>query len=121
MRYSNAQLLPATSMAATLHSFGELIEGLAVYSIQAVFTGSPVGSLILQGSNDMVPISQVQGTDPAANVVNWSTIANTTTAVSTAGSQLWNMPSEGYRWVRVLYTFTSGTGSISAQFSGKGI
>lgn len=103
---------------ATLATTGiEFIQQCS-WSIQAVWTGAPVGSFIIQISNDVCAVEP--GDNPSANVVNWTTYTNSTVAVSGAGDFLWNSPpNAGYRWVRLFYTKSSGTGSVTATFNGK--
>lgn len=124
MKVDHVQLLVDGDMSGDLDSIGILIDQMALASIQATFSGAPVGSLELQASNDIVPYAPVPGNpvgpDPAANVTNWTTITCSVTPITAAGNFLWNIPNAGYRWVRLHYTATSGTGSLSATFSGKG-
>lgn len=112
------------AMATSFKSIGIDLNQVILYSIEAVFTGAPVGSLNLEVSNDIVPVassnSNPVGADPAANVVNWVTYTGSSTAVSGSGNFLWNVLEAGYRWVRVSYTATSGSGSCSIQMSSKG-
>lgn len=88
------------------------------FAVQAVITGSPVGSLKLQGSCD-------DGDDWAAGpgvgrgVVNWTDIPNTFQSVNGSGIVTWNMPKSFYKWARLLYASTSGTGNITATLNVK--
>lgn len=124
MRFAGVQILSNASMLSNINSIGIDVSQMALASIQAEWTGAPVGSFKLQISNDILPpapsTSNPVGPDPAANVRNWSDYTNSTTAVSGSGNFTWNMVYVGYRWVRLVYTATSGTGSVSAAFSGKG-
>lgn len=113
------------NMASSLSSIGIDLNQTVMYSIQAVFSGSPVGTLKLQISNDIVPVAPVAGnpvgSNPAANVVNWTDYTGSSTAVSAAGNFVWNVFDVGYRWVRVVYTRSSGTGTLNITYSGKSI
>lgn len=71
------------------------------FSIHLVYTGAPVGSLKLQASNDGA---------------TWEDVASSTVAVSAASSTLYNLADQYYRLVRVVYTRTSGTGTINGYF-----
>lgn len=73
-------------------------------AVHAVWTGtSPVGNLIVQGSNDNTNFTQIS-----------------TDAVSgNSGSIMKNMPSVGYVFLRVFYDVTSGTGTLNVRISGK--
>jgi hypothetical protein len=87
-------------------------------AIQAVITGSPVGSMKLQGSCD-VGTSTTDG-NPANNVVtNWTDVAGSSQAVSAAGNLMFNISDAGWKWLRVVYTFTSGTGTAVVRINGK--
>lgn len=105
-------------MGASINSIGVDLQQLNLNSIQAVFTGSPVGTLSIQVSNDNVAVAA--GANPAANVVNWSDYTGSSSAVSGAGNLTYNLTFAGYRWVRLVYTRSSGTGTLNATFTGKG-
>lgn len=125
MRFAPVQLMTDGNMASSLSSIGIDLNQTVMYSIQAVFSGSPVGTLKLQISNDIVPVAPVAGnpvgSNPAANVVNWTDYTGSSTAVSAAGNFVWNVFDVGYRWVRVVYTRSSGTGTLNITYSGKSI
>lgn len=71
------------------------------YSIQANFlTGSPLGTLVLQASNDGVNFCDVPGAS---------------FDVTGVGSFLWNVTSSNYLYAQVAWTATGGsTGTLSA-------
>lgn len=119
MRYAPVPLLTNGNMAGNLSSNGEDVNQIFMFSIQAVFTGAPVGTLKLQVSNDAVPYAPTG--DPASNVVNWVDYTGSNSAVNGAGNFMWIVSNGGYRWVRVVYTVSSGTGSMSILYSGKGV
>src|ERR1019366_5264558 len=109
---------------ASFKSNGVSLNQIVLYSIEAVWTGTPVGSFNLEVSNDDVPVAPTPtnpGSNPSALVVNWVTYTGSSTTVSGAGNFLWNCLEAGYRWVRVSYTASSSTGTVSIQFSGKGV
>lgn len=114
MRPSNEAIVSAGDMSANINSSATLIEWVFGYSIQVVMSGAPVGSLKLQASNDF------DAGRPMAAPVNWTDIALTTQAVNGAGTAFYNIPDSMYRWVRLVYTFTSGTGSMTARIQTKG-
>lgn len=95
-------------------------------SIEAVFTGSPSGTFVVEVSSDNVQPCVVgqancpSAPNPGGNVVNWVTYTGSSESISAAGNFLWNLTHAGYRWVRLVYTKSSGTGSLSATFTGKG-
>lgn len=82
------------------------------YSIQIVFTGTPTGTFKLQASDDPVP----QNGMPFSGIytaTNWTDVANSSQAVSAAGSIVWNVSDVMYNYVRVVYTDGS-SGSSTA-------
>lgn len=91
------------------------------YAIQAVYTGSPVGTLKLQASSDS-PARQTQVSNGGPDVVtNWTDITDSSEAVSGAGSFMWNVTGCFYNYVRLVYTNASGTGVLTAKLSEKGV
>lgn len=77
-------------------------------SAQVVATGAPVGVLKFQASNDL---SSPLGVAPT----NWTDIASQTVSVGAAGTFLIPTFNACYQYLRVVYTKTSGTGSISCN------
>jgi hypothetical protein len=120
MRIQNSILtLSGTSMAVDIQSDEVWLGHICNFSIQLVFTGTPTGSLKLQCSNDE---GAIETNIPNATITNWTDIAGSTQAISAAGNHTWNVQNCGYRWVRFVYTATSGSGTItSARFNVKGV
>ena len=106
MRIENANilsLLSSASLAGNVTGPSILIEHIYGYSFQIVWTGSPVGNFYLEASNDL-------GSSPTT----WDTIGGTTSAAGGAGGTLtYNIERAFYRWVRLRYAVTSGTGTIT--------
>lgn len=122
MRYDQVQIITSGDMSGSLTSIGIDLQQLVLGSVQAVWSGgsSPVGDLTLEVSNDIVQVSL--GTNPAANVSNWITYTGSTQSVSgNTGSAMYNITDMGYRWLRLKYTRTSGSGTLNAIFFGKGV
>jgi len=112
----------APSMAAnfTLHPIylGHIVD----YSIQLVFTGTPGGNFKLQVSNDLGKINSTTEAEQVSNVTNWTDVAGSPQTISAAGDHTWAVENAGYRWVRVVWTQTSSTGTlVSARVNGKGV
>lgn len=76
------------------------------YAVQATYTGSPVGTLAIQASNDGV---------------NWSTITITSTSISGSGSTMFNMSQELYPYAQLIWTPSSGSGTLYATVYTKGL
>jgi hypothetical protein len=108
MRFVSDPILSGQSMAADFETEAIKIELTYGFSFQAVFTGAPVGVFILQASNDV------------SNPTNWDDIPSSAQLISAAGSIMWNYNGAFYRWVRVFYDRTSGTGSCNIVYSSKG-
>lgn len=122
MKTDPKKIVNGLGMGTSCTSTGVYIDQILTYSIQAIWTGSPQGTLSVQASNDIVPIDPTS-LDPAANVTNWTTYTNgtqTLTGSGTAGSYLWNSPISGYSWVRLTWTSSTATGTLNATFFGKG-
>lgn len=125
MRYVAVPILTNGDMSSDLESIGIDLNQIVACSIQAVFTGSPVGILKLQVSNEILPPaasnSNPISSNPAANVVNWTDVTASMVAVASDGNFVWDLPQMGFKWIRLVYTHTSGSGSLSASFSAKGV
>lgn len=105
--FSNGDLSQATLTSEVCdlnHMYG--------YALQCTFTGNAVGSVIVQGSCDPTDFNLT------SRIVNWSTVV--TLALGAPGSILYNVDASFYRWVRILYQRTSGSGSITANLNAKG-
>jgi len=75
------------------------------YSVQINFSGANVvGTLVLQASNDST---------------NWVDIATTSTAVTASSSALFSEGSAQWLYLRVKWTYTSGTGNLSGLVVAK--
>lgn len=123
MRIANEDLLSGTlpDMVGSFDLRPLWLGHICNYSVQLVFTGSPVGTFSLQCSND--PGMPDGGQTPQArSVTNWTVITGSSQAISAAGNIVWNVENAGYNWVRVHYVVTSGTGSLtSARANVKGV
>jgi hypothetical protein len=121
MRYAPINLANNVAMTQTINTNGINLNQIGLYSVQVVWTGSPVGQIKLQISNDPVQVvTSPMTANPAGNVVNWSDYSGTPQVVNGAGSFFWKINDVSELWVRVVYLFTSGTGSLLAQAVIKG-
>ena len=114
---ANAQtplVVPAVTgaMTANFNSAPIAISKYNTVSIQASWTGTPTGTLQLQISNDPTLF-------PAGGPQVWTNYSGTSAPVSgTPDSFVWNLNCPAL-WVRVAYTFTSGTGQLTVYTHGK--
>jgi hypothetical protein len=124
MRINNEDLQPsgASDMASSFNLKPVWLGHIANYSIQLVFTGSPNGTFKLQVSNDPGHPNAQNKAEQYADVVNWTDVSGSAQPVSAAGDHTWQVENSGYAWVRVVWTFSSGSGSLtSARANVKGI
>lgn len=92
------------------------------YAIQLVFTGTPSGNFKLQASNDVGHINSASEDVQDNGLVNWTDIAGSAQTISAAGDHMWTVENAGYNWVRVVWTQTASTGTLtSAHAYVKGI
>jgi hypothetical protein len=94
------QLISAANAAVNQTSVPIRLADLTTYSVQVTFSsGTLNGTLALEVSND---------------ATNYSALAGSSQAVSSGVSHLWTVNNAGYDYVRVTWTATSGTGTLSA-------
>lgn len=123
MRIFNDQVIfDSADMSASLQSEPIYLGHIMHYSIQLKYTGSPVGTFKLQVSNDLGEVDAQTRLVQGRAVQTWTDVADSSVAVSGAGDAMWTVENIGYRWARVIYTASSGTGAIvSARANGKGV
>ena len=112
MKFANEKILVAADMSASFSSDPILLDQIYGFSFQAVFTGSPNGTFKLQCSNDDVKLS--------SEVSQWSDVGSTSQAISAAGDLFYNIDAAHYKWVRIVYTRSSGSGSCDVVYFAKG-
>lgn len=123
MRIANEDIISgvAQDMSVSFNLTPIWLGHICNYSIQLVFTGTPVGAFKLQASDD--PGNPNGGQLPQAlNVTHWSDVSGSSQSISAAGNLLYDIANCGYNFVRVVYTSTSGAGSLtSARVNLKGV
>jgi len=114
----NFQIYTSASMTTNLTSLPVNADQYGLVDIQAEWTGTPVGTLFIETSND------VGSTDTYGNttgVTNWTTYTGSATAAGgAAGNFAWHIWATGFKWIRLSYTFGSSTGSLTARVNQKG-
>lgn len=98
------------NMATNITSIITNLDDTCTYNVQATFTGAPVGSIKLQGTNDPILLGWVDITGPGVTTV---------TPITMAGTYMVNVEFAGYSQVQLVYTATSGTGTLYAQINAK--
>jgi len=127
MRTFNKTLATAVPLNANYNSPYIQLKNIYTYSMAAIITGTPTGTLQIQASNDP-ETNDTQynstGLPPSVAPTNWVTIANSTFSVASAGETMWNVNAVGYNYVRVQYIDASGgssTATMTIIFNGKGV
>lgn len=120
MRTLNEPLLTNGDASGALQSQPLSLEQAIGYSITARIIGTAVGSLSLQGSTDTGTVGYM---NPALGlgITTWTTITQSQAPVTGTGEVTWNAQSTFYRWVRVIYAPTSGSGTITCIANTKGV
>lgn len=124
MRIGNDNLqIDGVDMSVEITSEPLWLGHIVNYSLQFVFTGSPSGNFKLQCSNDAGNPNAGKEVPPADyEVVNYTDVADSAVTVSGAGNVTYDVQNAGYRWVRFVWTPTSGSGTLtSARFNIKGV
>lgn len=118
--FFSQKIMSACDMSTTsCSSTGLQLNQYTMASVQMVYSGSPNGTIKMQVSNDKVAVCNT--TNPACNVSNWIDYTPTISTIAAAGSLLWNVHDMGYQWARVVYTKSSGTGTLNVTFMAKGL
>ena len=124
MRANTSTLFNNAAMISTVEIISPDIEISQKYGfcIQAVWTGTPTGTFAIQASA-YASTGDIYYTSPTSDPsIPWTTIASTTyTTTGAPGSYLWNIDAAYYRYVRLIYTNASGTGTVSAAITFKGV
>lgn len=102
MLKQNSAIINGQSMTTNITSAVQDLSQVNGFCVHAVYTGSPVGSLIIEVSNDGSTFYPL-----------------VTQAISTSGNFLSNQPNMHAVFARVRYTFTSGSGSLTVNLSAK--
>lgn len=100
------EILSAGDMSGNLTTNGVDMLSMPFGAIEAEWTGSPTGTFSVDGSLDNS---------------NWyPTGTDVNNPEGSADSTLINLQGIGFRYLRLSYTRTSGTGSLTVTFFGKG-
>lgn len=87
--------------------------------LQLLFTGTPTGTFTVETSGDYVPDDEFRTSPP--NAGNWDALdlGTTLSATGAAGTISIDITLSAVPYLRVVYTRTSGTGTLNAKISGK--
>ncbi len=101
----SSKLINAQDASVNITSAGVDLGNITHYSFEGVFSSATLnGNFKLQVSNDDV---------------NYIDLAGASDTITSGGSSLINISDAGYRYVRCVWTATSGTGTLTVQFIGK--
>lgn len=102
-----ATIIATQSGGADVTSAAMELGDIQSFSISVDFTGTDLaGTLTLQCSNESA-------------TAGFTTVASSSQSVTMAADHMWSVAGAGYRWVRVFWDYSSGTGNITARFVGK--
>lgn len=112
----------AQSMGASITGTPIIIQYEDSVAVQLNFTGSPVGTFQVQGSLDYVP-PQTNYTDQPTATGNWVnlTLSPVPTAAGAPDNILIDLFALSFPFIRIVYTRTSGTGTLDAYVSCKAL
>lgn len=115
MLEANDVIVSAVTMTTNITSDVFSMKRKKTAGIQAVWTGTPTGTLKLQYSSDKGTSEKGDG------VTNWTDVTGSSQATGgAAGSHIWDVQT-GARWLRVVYTFSSSTGTLTVTANAKGV
>lgn len=105
---NGGNILNSQRMNVNLASVGVFPFKTTNFSFHAIYTGAPVGTLKLQGSND--------ATDVSSEIVNWIDIGNSSFSITTADQTMYNLTKVAYKWLRIVYLASSGDGYLTVNY-----
>lgn len=103
----NENIITTGSMASSITSTSYDVSEVNNVAVQAVWSSgsTPVGTTTLEASLDDT---------------NYTEITDSSLAVSgNSGSNFYNIQDPGYRYLRLKYNRTSGSGTLNVKISGK--
>lgn len=109
LRYST---LNGADASASINGLAIDVSKAIQISAQVITTGDAAGTLKLQVSND-APVGPQY--EPTAQPTNWNDIPSATVTISAAGTLLIPKTDVCYDWIRVVYTRSSGAGTITVN------
>jgi hypothetical protein len=97
-----------TNLAGSLNSSAILIEHIAMVGLSLAWTGTFNGSFKIQVSND------THDTPTYWHDINSSVINVAAGSYLGAAGYTYSLSDCSYRWIRLAYTFTSSTGTLTS-------
>ncbi len=134
MRTFNKTIATGVPLNANYNSPYVQLKNIYTYTMSAIITGTPTGTIQIQASNDPetndtqtntpTVLGQPMPNPPSVAPVNWVTITGSPFIVTGPGEEMWNVNYAGYNYVRVQYLDSSGgtsTATMKIIFNGKGV
>jgi hypothetical protein len=112
MKFAQDNIILNGDMSANIESSPILLDQIYGFAMQAVYTGAPDGTLKIQVSCDI--------TSFADKIVNWDDLAGSSVVISGPDITTYNVDAQFYKWVRIVYVFSSGTGVLNVAYNSKG-
>lgn len=101
------QIITDGDMSATIYSKVIDVRNLKTGSVQAVWTGNPIGRLTIESSNDGANFSEVQDSGESLSGI-------------TGNNFMYSISEIGYHYIRFVYSQASGSGTLNAFMVVKG-
>jgi hypothetical protein len=95
-------------MGADVTSDQLALDSFSNFAIYAKYTGAPNGEIKLEAS-----------IDNTSTPTNWVQVSGSAVTITGADEVLWNMTNASYKWIRVKYVRTSGTGTLNVNYNVK--
>lgn len=105
------ELAFSTSMNSSFESSQMSVLNFIGYALQLTSTGSPVGTVKIQISCDEMGLIESSS--------SWNDLDDSSVAISASGVITYDVADAFYTKIRVVYTRTSGTGTMTAKITRK--
>lgn len=112
-KFNRVVAINAGDASTTINSIQIDSSNYLYATVQNTSTSTAAGTLKVQGSNDQV-------TSGVGTVVNWTDIASRTVAVTAASQTNIDAFLIGFKWMRLVFTNSSGTGALTSTVTLKG-
>lgn len=122
MLVNNKVFLPSTDASSSFNSLAYALENVVLFYIALTVTGSSLmGSVKLQVSGEPITSTDPTYQPSSASWVDYGGTTNPSSQpVTGSGIVAWNVDAVGFPWIRVVYTASSGTGTILGTINQKG-
>lgn len=107
MRPFNYPIANDGNMNADVYSAPIPVSMATYASLHAAWTGSPVGTLLIEASDD------------STFTLPWATIAASQISINGPGNVIYGLSEIGYAFIRLHYEAVSGSGALSAIINGR--